>query len=122
MREGAHLVFIESELENKKVSHLAKEVSHLAKVARKEGNNRWWIGLTDKDTEVFIFTSTGVWKWYNVSLNYDNWSERQPDNARGNEDCGELGFKWSGENAFWNDARCTQQKKFICESGFGNDL
>ncbi|KAJ8040013.1 Collectin-12 [Holothuria leucospilota] len=107
-REGAHLVFIKSELEN-------KEVSRLSKVASKGLEKRWWIGLTDKDTE-------GVWKWYDVSLTYANWHRNQPDNAGKNEDCGELGFRWSGENAFWNDARCTRQKKFICESGFGNDL
>ncbi|KAJ8018942.1 Galactose-specific lectin nattectin [Holothuria leucospilota] len=108
MRVDAHLVFIESELEN-------KDVSRLAKVASEGRNNRWWIGLTDRVTE-------GVWKWYNVSLNYNNWRQGQPDNSGKNEDCGELGFRWNGDNAFWNDAPCTEQKKFICESGLGNDL
>ncbi|KAJ8040014.1 Perlucin-like protein [Holothuria leucospilota] len=108
MRVGARLVFIESELEN-------KEVSRLAKVASEGRNNRWWIGLTDRVAE-------GVWKWYNVSLNYNNWWQGQPDNSGKNEDCGVLGFRWNGDNAFWADTSCTQQKKFICESGFGNDL
>ncbi|KAJ8040018.1 Collectin-12 [Holothuria leucospilota] len=109
MKEGAHLVFIESELEN-------KEVSRLSKVASEGQNNRWWIGLTDIETE-------GVWKWYNVSLNYANWYQRQPDNGRNGEDCAELGYRWSGDNiAFWNDYQCTEKKKFICESGFGKDL
>ncbi|KAJ8040180.1 hypothetical protein HOLleu_14404 [Holothuria leucospilota] len=43
MGEGAHLVFIESELEDKEVSRMVNIIS--------EPNQRWWIGLTDKDSE-----------------------------------------------------------------------
>ncbi|KAJ8039772.1 Collectin-12 [Holothuria leucospilota] len=99
MSEGAHLVFIESEPEN-------REVSRLAKAASEGKEERWWIGLTDKVTE-------GSWKWYNVSLFYTSWGDGEPNNFH--EDCGELGYWWNNDFALWNNEPCTRQKKFICE-------
>ncbi|KAJ8039924.1 C-type lectin domain family 4 member F [Holothuria leucospilota] len=64
MREGAHLVFIESELEN-------KEVSRLAKVASEGQEELWWIGLTDKETEGktgSLHSSVMLKKWANAVI------------------------------------------------------
>ncbi|KAJ8039928.1 Collectin-12 [Holothuria leucospilota] len=99
MREGAHLVFIESEVEN-------KEVSRLAKVASEGQEELWWIGLTDKETE-------GVWKWYNITAIYTPWMEYQPDDWNG-EDCGLL-KEWQDDRALWNDESCSFKVQFICE-------
>ncbi|KAJ8040179.1 Perlucin [Holothuria leucospilota] len=102
MGEGAHLVFMESELEDKEVSRMVKIIS--------EPRQRWWIGLTDKDSE-------GVWKWYNVSTNYTNWGDGQPSNNGGEENCVEIN-KDENDHVYWNDISCSRKFWFICEKGF----
>ncbi|KAJ8039927.1 C-type lectin [Holothuria leucospilota] len=98
MGNGIHLVFIESELENKEVSRLANIAS--------EGKH-WWIGLNDKETE-------GVWKWYNITSTYTKWMKGEPSNGLNREHCGHL-KKWQGDNALWNDLWCERKIYFICE-------
>uniref|UniRef100_A0A671XI52 C-type lectin domain-containing protein n=1 Tax=Sparus aurata TaxID=8175 RepID=A0A671XI52_SPAAU len=98
-RDGADLVKIESEDEDKMV----------------EKEDRFWIGLTDSVTE-------GTWLWtdgtpLNKSLTF--WGKGQPDNLKGEnadgQDCvrmGEIsrsGLKW------WFDKSCTAPQKRICE-------
>ncbi|KAJ8031853.1 Collectin-12 [Holothuria leucospilota] len=99
LEEGAHLVFIESEQENRAVSRLALGVSCLKKA-------EWWIGLNDKDAE-------DSWKWNDTPVNYTNWNNGEP-NGNKTENCGEF-KRWKDDNAWWNDRRCSKTNQFICE-------
>ena len=65
----------------------------------------WWIGLNDTRTE-----ATFVWD-DGTSASFRLWGPGQPDNF-GNEDCGEINSL--GTN--WNDAPCTKNNPFICET------
>ncbi|XP_078525653.1 asialoglycoprotein receptor 2-like [Lissotriton helveticus] len=71
-----------------------------------------WIGLTDKDQE-------DAWKWVN-GLNLQTkefWACTQPDNAGEAEHCATVGSftQCGGASSRWNDARCENKEKFICE-------
>ncbi|KAJ8031851.1 Collectin-12 [Holothuria leucospilota] len=104
--EGAHLVYIESEQENMKVSSLVFEVVRPA-------NEHWWIGLSDREEE-------GSWKWGDVPVTYENWRKNEPNNSGAGEDCGELKSR-NGDNAFWNDESCNSLRHFICEKDMKAD-
>ncbi|KAJ8018348.1 Perlucin [Holothuria leucospilota] len=102
MGEGAHLVFIENELEDKEVTRVVDIIS--------ERDQGWWIGLTDKDSE-------DVWKFFNVSASYTNWKGGQPDNNGGDENCVEI-RKWSTGDVSWNDNTCDKPFYYICEKDY----
>ena len=66
--------------------------------------DRWWIGLNDRDEE-------GVFAWQDGNpLVYEAWNEGEPNNFNSNEDCVEVLLS----NGLWNDARCRDEKPFIC--------
>ncbi|XP_078530708.1 C-type lectin domain family 4 member F-like isoform X2 [Lissotriton helveticus] len=69
-----------------------------------KGSGGYWIGLTDAESE-------DNWTFVDGSgLKLSFWSNRQPDNWMGVEDCGHL-----TENGDWNDAGCKHQNKWICK-------
>ncbi|KAK9977180.1 hypothetical protein ABG768_019001 [Culter alburnus] len=69
--------------------------------------DRVWIGLTDIENE-------GSMKWVdNSPLNEGFWYEYEPNNAGGDEDCVEL--MPSGTIQSWNDLKCSEKRKGICE-------
>uniref|UniRef100_A0A672HVZ0 C-type lectin domain-containing protein n=1 Tax=Salarias fasciatus TaxID=181472 RepID=A0A672HVZ0_SALFA len=66
-----------------------------------------WIGLTDRARE-------GTWRWVDGTLlNISYWSNGQPNNWWGKEDCAEVGTSDAENN--WNDGRCDRQKYWVCE-------
>uniref|UniRef100_A0A3Q2D532 C-type lectin domain-containing protein n=1 Tax=Cyprinodon variegatus TaxID=28743 RepID=A0A3Q2D532_CYPVA len=66
-------------------------------------NEAAWIGLIDKETE-------GSWKWVDgTSMTLSFWGDDQPDNWKGDEDCGQY------INKRWNDLSCVASLKWICE-------
>ena len=93
---GAHLVTIESSLEN---TFLRDYSSRLVK-------NQFWIGLTDQIIE-------GVWKWKSngAVATFTDWLPGQPDN-RHDEDCVDIN---SNNSWHWNDAPCTVHSYPLCE-------
>jgi hypothetical protein len=72
----------------------------------------FWTSGSDKQTE-------GHWIWESSGLNlnpgFTNWSDGQPDNAGGNEDCLHLNRN-SGGRIAWNDAGCNVLLDAICEA------
>ena len=85
--------------------HSASENKLLVAAA---AGNTVWIGGTHADLEdTWRYSSTGT------PLLYKNWHSGEPNNAGGNEHCLQLAPIWSGK---WNDAPCTQQRKYVCEN------
>uniref|UniRef100_A0A671UC06 C-type lectin domain-containing protein n=1 Tax=Sparus aurata TaxID=8175 RepID=A0A671UC06_SPAAU len=94
-RDGADLVKIESEDE---------QVEHTAMV---EGEDKFWIGLTDSVTEDTCLTF---------------WSKGEPDDWKGvnnasvnGEDCVRMGEKYGSHLKCWFDKSCMAPQKRICE-------
>ncbi|XP_069694779.1 hemolymph lipopolysaccharide-binding protein-like [Periplaneta americana] len=103
--EGAHLVIINSEEES---GILQKLFSTVNETIGTSNNNYISIGFHDRFVEgeyITIFGkplgSTGFIRWS---------SDRQPDNAGGNEDCGSM-----HRNGGLNDITCSSKLYFICE-------
>ena len=68
-------------------------------------NEKYWIGLNDRQNESLFVWSDGT--PYNRSV-YSNWYPNEP-NDRAGEDCVELyGRKW-------NDNSCKKEFSYICE-------
>ncbi|XP_026166431.1 CD209 antigen-like protein E isoform X2 [Mastacembelus armatus] len=67
----------------------------------------FWIGLSDMKEE-------GAWKWVDETILTEGyWKDGEPNDTN-NEDCAAV---YPVENFFqaWNDARCENAKKWICE-------
>lgn len=94
---GYHLVTIND----------ASEESFLETQESYRGLRQWWIGYTDASIE-------GIWIWADGSSSYTNWAPTQPDNDRGEQDCGV--DRWSGSQ--WDDEQCWVPHPFVCESEF----
>ena len=75
---------------------------------RAGASKRFWIGLyRDPKNE-------RRWLWVDGSTVYiTSWNTGEPNNARSNEDCGEI-FMRSGESK-WNDETCSFRRPYICE-------
>ena len=92
--QGASLASIESEEENSLLFTTISETEI----------ERWWIGLKDRgDEETFLWQDESA-------VGYENWNEGEPNNFNGNEDCVEIMLN----GGLWNDARCRDEKSFIC--------
>ncbi|KAI4817649.1 hypothetical protein KUCAC02_011032 [Chaenocephalus aceratus] len=108
-RQGGDLVKIESREEQE---FLEQKV----RVKMTVGQDKFWIGLTDSETE-------DTWLWTDGSA-LDNslpfWSEGEPNNAEGRnpdgEDCVKMG-ETGGETdlKIWIDQSCEDPYKSICE-------
>jgi hypothetical protein len=93
---GMHLVTIANRAEDRWLNQTARSIS----------TERWWIGYSDLLEEQ-------VWIWVDDSASsYTNWGPGEPNNAQ-DEDCAQLN-RFSGSDA-WNDERCDQELRFICE-------
>uniref|UniRef100_A0A663N566 C-type lectin domain-containing protein n=1 Tax=Athene cunicularia TaxID=194338 RepID=A0A663N566_ATHCN len=74
-------------------------------------NERFWIGLTDENSE-------GEWEWidgtdYRTTFTF--WKEGEPNNSGSNEDCAHVWI--SGK---WNDVYCTYECYYVCEKPLPN--
>ncbi|XP_066539318.1 CD209 antigen-like [Hoplias malabaricus] len=93
-KRGSDLVIINSE----------EEQDFAAKCLGHDDSAVAWIGLTDLDTE-------GNWKWVDGSrLTSGYWNDGEPNNV-GEEDCAVI----KGNIKKWNDRKCSDQIRWICE-------
>ncbi|XP_033102554.1 alpha-N-acetylgalactosamine-specific lectin-like [Anneissia japonica] len=100
-----HLVSIQSEDENRFVSHLWDSSTG---GSTDSSNRAYWIGLSDIAEE-----GTYVWSDSDTVASYTNWKQGEPNNA-GNEDCGHV-TKSNDEILLWNDTECYHTLSFVCE-------
>ncbi|KXJ67998.1 hypothetical protein RP20_CCG006736 [Aedes albopictus] len=105
-RIGMRLAVINSEAKNLAVL----ETIQTANEGGIELSNAW-IGASDISREgTFVWLATGR------PVNYTNWSENNPDNDEGTENCVEIAnqrytqWKWR-----WNDNKCDAIQNFVCE-------
>ncbi|XP_029732228.1 perlucin-like [Aedes albopictus] len=108
-RIGMRLAVVNSESKNLAVL----EAIHAANEDGIDLSNAW-IGASDISKEgTFVWLATGR------PVNYTNWSENNPNNDEGTENCVEIAyqpytqFKWR-----WNDNKCDAVNNFVCESNF----
>ncbi|XP_055013351.1 hepatic lectin-like [Boleophthalmus pectinirostris] len=113
-RSGGDLVKIDSREEQ---WFLYSKVKDLTRI----NGNRFWIGLTDSQTE-------GVWKWVDgssldpsLTFWYTSTYSSEPDNGRGiyyqpeGEDCVWMGETWLDDQRCWMDQNCNVPNLSICE-------
>lgn len=95
--QKANLVSIHSQAENNFVQSLIQIFNHQQGLT--------WIGLSDAQKE-------GGWMWSDgCPVNFLYWARGQPDNAGGNENCGET--NWGTERK-WNERGCSAVHPFVC--------
>ncbi|XP_071790387.1 alpha-N-acetylgalactosamine-specific lectin-like [Asterias amurensis] len=71
-------------------------------------SNWIWIGLSKQpDGSTFSWSDGTV-------LDYDGWQPEQPDDARSNEDCGEIRYLGSLVPG-WNDHFCSNLQPHVCK-------
>jgi hypothetical protein len=74
-------------------------------LAARYGGERWWLGLTNKDTD-------GYWYWINgFPTNYGHWDIGQPDDAGRTESCAAS----SPQDPTWTALDCGQKLPYICK-------
>ncbi|XP_070569367.1 perlucin-like protein [Ptychodera flava] len=71
-----------------------------------QGSYSIWIGLSDAAEE-------GNWVWVdNSGISYTNWSDGEPNNSGGDENCAHILDNKDGK---WNDSHCSDLRGFVCE-------
>jgi hypothetical protein len=82
-----------------------EQSQRLYQIAKKRSDERWWIGLSDREQESHFEWHDGV----PVEITY--WSRGEPDNDACNQDCAALKADSGGK---WHDTHCGQHEPFIC--------
>ncbi len=95
---GAHLARSDDAEQSRGLAGLIRERGGSA------GNDRWWIGLSDRGREDQAAWSDGA------PVGFTGWAEGQPDDAACGEDCAALRPK----NGTWSDGHCALRRPFIC--------
>jgi hypothetical protein len=96
IEHGGHLATIESR---------RASVSLVQQIGSPPGQSTFWIGLTEP--------AEGRWLWADGSrVSFTAWNAGEPNNAGGNENCGE----WLFPLARWNDIDCALPRAFLCET------
>jgi hypothetical protein len=73
-----------------------------------QGSSSFWIGLAEP--------AEGRWLWADgTRVAFTAWNPGEPNNAGGNESCGE----WLFLSARWNDLDCLLPRGFLCETKSG---
>ncbi|XP_076216885.1 C-type lectin domain family 17, member A-like isoform X1 [Aptenodytes patagonicus] len=93
--QGAHLVVINSELEQ---NFLRDNINN---------SSTYWLGVTDQLEE-------GNWVWTNgdyTSISY--WNTWKENKDKDQKDCGSI-----GPDGIWNDDRCSHSNYWICEKSW----
>nr|XP_029530402.1 ladderlectin-like [Oncorhynchus nerka] len=95
--QGANLASIHSTEENHFIQEMIRRQTH--------DFPRVWIGGQDA-------TQERLWLWSDGSrFYYRDWSNVQPDNAMGNENCMHINY---GEEKRWNDYVCSRTLPSVC--------
>ncbi|KAM6307856.1 asialoglycoprotein receptor 2-like [Podargus strigoides] len=88
--QGAHLVVIDSEREQK--------------FLKDNVNSTYWLGVTDQVEE-------GAWVWINGErMSFSFWNTWKDNRDKDQKDCGSI-----GPDGVWNDERCSRFHRWICE-------
>ncbi|XP_068277876.1 hepatic lectin-like isoform X2 [Nyctibius grandis] len=93
--QGAHLVTVNSELEQK---FLKDNINR---------SSTYWLGVTDQLEE-------GIWVWTTgeqTSISY--WNTWKENKDRDQKDCGSI-----GPDGIWTDDRCSHSNHWICEKSW----
>ncbi|XP_054878135.1 macrophage mannose receptor 1-like [Poeciliopsis prolifica] len=107
------LATLESQQEVEALNDLATSVSKTSKVpdpltAQNEGRSLAWIGLYD-DVNSWRWSMSDSDVYQHEEKEFSNWQAGQPNNAGGQENCGEMNADGS-----WNDASCSKGQDTIC--------
>ncbi len=95
---GYEIVTIDDDTENSWVTNTANSYE----------TGRWWIGLSDRDTE-------GTYAWYSgTAVSYTNWAPGEPNDPSGHSDCVAFG---RNSTETWSDEQCNAARPFVCEGG-----
>ncbi|KAJ8036335.1 Macrophage mannose receptor 1 [Holothuria leucospilota] len=95
MQNGGYLTSIHSDDEQDKVFYYASTYTY----------TDHWIGIREYDIE-------GTYVWADKTpLDYQHWREGEPNDANGEEQCGEM----RTTDGFWNDLNCGDYQPFICK-------
>lgn len=95
-------------IHNENVTHFLK--THLE---NRTSSPYYWIGLKKIN---------GNWTWVanGQIVNYENWADKEPNNALTDEKCVEM---YSGVNhGKWNDDGCSKKKYPLCHKGKDSEL
>uniref|UniRef100_A0A3B4T4A0 Asialoglycoprotein receptor-like 1 n=1 Tax=Seriola dumerili TaxID=41447 RepID=A0A3B4T4A0_SERDU len=101
--QGGHLLVLNN----------VEELDYISSVVQIYSN--YWIGLVERHQE-------GHWTWVDgtdFASTPTFWDEGQPDNwafRENGEDCGQLHASDRRKRKRWNDADCSLQYQYICES------
>jgi len=82
-------------------------------------SKNFWVGIHDMNTEnSFVYQSN------NQPIAFEHWGSfndengAQPNNKGGHQDCVEMrgaNVNWNGPKGSWNDEKCTNKKRLMCE-------
>ncbi|KAM6188733.1 C-type lectin domain family 17, member A-like [Sarcoramphus papa] len=93
--QGAHLVIINSELEQK---FLKDNIN---------SSSTYWLGVTDQLEE-------GTWVWTNGEhTSFSYWNTWKENKDKDQKDCGSI-----GPDGIWNDDKCSHSNHWICEKSW----